>query len=80
MQLFSLSSLSSVLFGCMSSLHCSVALFELEEYESSKQSFERSVDLSQQQGKKDLSAQNRWIRKCETEIEGRSPCMLFTAN
>lgn len=50
---------------------CSIALFELEEYESSKQSFERSVELSQQQGKKDISAQNRWIRKCESEIEGQ---------
>jgi hypothetical protein len=49
---------------------CSVALFELEEYESSRQSFERSVQLCEQQGKKDVSAQNRWIRKCDTEIEG----------
>lgn len=46
-----------------------VALFELEEYESSKQSFQRSVELCGQQGKKDVSSQNRWIRKCETEIE-----------
>lgn len=46
-----------------------VALFELEEYESSKQSFQRSVELTQQSGRTDLAAQNRWIRKCEAEIE-----------
>ena len=46
-------------------------MFELEEYESSKQCFQRSVELSLQQGKSDVSAQNRWIRKCESEIEGK---------
>jgi suppressor of G2 allele of SKP1 len=49
-----------------------VALFELEEYESSKQCFELSVELALKQGKKDVSAQNRWIRKCESEMEDES--------
>jgi suppressor of G2 allele of SKP1 len=46
-----------------------IALFELEEYESSKQSFQRSIELSQKEGRSDVVAQNRWIRKCESELE-----------
>lgn len=49
----------------------------MEEYESSKQCFELSAELAQKQGKKDVSAQNRWIRKCESEIEGKMDNMTL---
>lgn len=44
-----------------------IVLFELEEYESSKISFEYSKQLKEQNGK-DLTIVTRWIRKCDAEL------------
>jgi len=45
-----------------------VALFELEEYESSREAFEISRELRSKLGR-DVSSHLRWIRKCESEIK-----------
>lgn len=46
-----------------------VACFELEEYETSKASFEKGLSLrSNAPGSKDVTAYQRWIRKCSSEL------------
>lgn len=47
-----------------------VALFELEEFESAKYSFEQTLSLCETAGR-DTTTIRRWIRKCDVEIRGR---------
>lgn len=45
-----------------------LALFELEEYENAKKSFETGLSLCNEQGK-DATLYTRWIRKCDSELK-----------
>jgi tetratricopeptide (TPR) repeat protein len=53
----------------MSYFRKGVACFELEEYESSKAAFQHGLGLrSAAPGDKDVSAYQRWVRKCSSEL------------
>lgn len=55
-----------------------VALFELEEYESAKNSFEQSISLCESQ-ERDPAVSQRWLRKCDVEIRGMMDTVLRSA-
>jgi hypothetical protein len=44
-------------------------LFEMDEYESSRNNFELAMKLCASKGK-DISHYQRWIRKCDAELQG----------
>lgn len=57
------------------SLVVRVTLFELEEYESAKQSFETAMKLRVALGQ-DIAAHQRYLRKCDAEIQAEQPLPL----